>query len=197
MATARRPIGLRWLGVRGTDFVLEGKRWVLRGVRTSSTTATLPRDWHAAPAAIVTAQVGGDDLLEEASQFGALAVVEIAGGDAGINELRRLARHPAVALAVVRGTMPQGFSRADAAPNILLGQSIGPDDPPNRQPWADVLFAATTDAALLSEAAALGELPVVAVRPLAQRCSIAEARAACDQLQRDLVPLGQFAGYVV
>ena len=39
--------------------------------------------------------------------------------------------------------------------------------------------------------------PVVAARYLDSPLTLAEARAACDALQRDLAPLGQFAGYVV
>jgi hypothetical protein len=41
------------------------------------------------------------------------------------------------------------------------------------------------------------ELPIVAVRRLDQKLPLADARAACDALQRDLAGIGQFAGYVV
>jgi hypothetical protein len=196
LASARFEIGLRSFGVRGRDFVLAGKRWVLRGVMPSSTTATLPRAWHDASAVFVASWSDlADDQLAEASQFGALAVVELAAG--GAHEIRRLARHPAVALAVQQHDFPSGMKRADVPPNILLGQRMGDGDRVIRQPWADVLLVESTVAELLARITALGDLPVVVVRPLAQSLPIDDARAACDQLQRDLAPLGQFAGYIV
>src|SRR5689334_19006876 len=39
IATERREIGLRALGVRGRCFYLDGKKWVLRGVLDASTEA--------------------------------------------------------------------------------------------------------------------------------------------------------------
>src|SRR5262245_25976794 len=50
LASARREIGLRSLGVHNNHFVLEGKRRVIRGVRAQSTTGKLPRAWHDAAA---------------------------------------------------------------------------------------------------------------------------------------------------
>jgi hypothetical protein len=38
---------------------------------------------------------------------------------------------------------------------------------------------------------------VIVQRTLGAQVSAAEARAACDQLQRDLASSGQFAGYLV
>jgi hypothetical protein len=199
IATVQREIGLRSLGARGRWLVKEGKPWVLRGVLTSSTTAPLPRAWHEAGAAYVvsSSEPAEHELLAEASQFGALTVVEIPSGKLGVRELRRLAEYPGVALAVVRGDLPAGFRRGQSGPNLLLGQRITPDDELVRRDWADVLLAETTDLSQLAKVAALGELPIIVVRPLPAPISIDQARSACDRLQRDLAPHGQFAGYVV
>jgi hypothetical protein len=76
VATVRHELGFRSLGVRGRNFALEGKRWVLRGVATRSTTARMPHAWHEA-AAIYIADDSNSVALEEASQCGALAVVHV------------------------------------------------------------------------------------------------------------------------
>jgi hypothetical protein len=159
----------------------------------------LPRAWHEANAAYVPtrAPASEHEALAEASQFGAITLVEILRGEAGVRELRRLGEYPGVALAVLRGGLPAGFQRAQTCPNLLLGQGFTPGEELFRRDWADVLLAETTDPARLAQIAALGELPIIAVRPLAEPVPIDQARAACDELQRDLAPHGQFAGYVV
>src|SRR5215510_13429068 len=70
VATERREIGLRALGIRGKYLALESKRWVLRGVCAESTTATLPRHWHEAAAGFVTVgNSAADERYAEASQW--------------------------------------------------------------------------------------------------------------------------------
>src|SRR5205807_8137915 len=69
IATARRELGLRSLGVRGRFFALEGKRWVLRGVGAASATAALPRQWREVSASYVAPSPDDDPLAEE-SQWG-------------------------------------------------------------------------------------------------------------------------------
>ena len=62
---------------------------------------------------------------------------------------------------------------------------------------ADVsLISMTQHLDMLRAMAERVDLPIVAVRR-GRFASLAEARAGCDQLQADLAPLGQFAGYVV
>jgi len=41
------------------------------------------------------------------------------------------------------------------------------------------------------------ELPIIVSRKLTEPQPLQTARSACDELQRDLAPMGQFAGYVV
>jgi hypothetical protein len=195
IATVRRELGFRSLGVRGRNFALESKRWVLRGVSTHSTTERLPQAWHEAAAAFVA---DGSDLiaLDEASQCGALSIVHIdESGEQAVARLRELAHHPAVAMAVVLGELPANFKRSDVAPNLLLGNWMGGDIAFHVAPWADVQFVAA-EAKLLTAAGKI-EKPVVVTRYLDRPLDLPAARAACDALQRDLAPQGQFAGYVV
>jgi len=198
VATGRRELGLRALGVRGRSFALEGKRWILRGVSTSSTVAKLPRQWHEVLASYVTVQVD-EGQLAEASQWGSLAVVELDCAEHEAAErLRLLSLHPAVALVVIRGTLPADFKLSHVAPNLLLAQAISISDDQNAiRPWAHALWLENAEPAVAVRIASQTELPLVAVRRLASPLSLAEARAACDALQRDLAGAGQFAGYVV
>jgi len=196
IATTRRELGLRALGVRGRNFALEGKRWILRGVSAFSTVATLPRQWREVVASYVTHLVE-DDRLAEASQWGSLTVVELdcAERDAP-DRLQKLALHPAVALVVIRGELPADFKLSHVAPNLLLAQPVSANQATVR-PWAQVLWLETDDPLAAGRIASQTELPLVAVRRLASPLPLAEARAACDALQRDLASVGQFARYVV
>jgi hypothetical protein len=197
VATARRELGLRRLGIRGRNLSLDGKHWVLRGVGAASTTARLPREWHAAPAAMVASNPN-EEQLAEAAQWGALAIVEIdEPGEAAVQRLRELARCPAVAIAVMRGELPAEFAKSPFAPNLLLAQQIGPGDAQTLQPWAELAIVSADDPEFFARVSSRLTVPVVAQRRLALPLPIAEARAACDALQRDLAPGGQFAGYIV
>jgi hypothetical protein len=64
-------------------------------------------------------------------------------------------------------------------------------------PWADLLFASAVNLNWIASVMTQSHLPVLATRPLAAPLELASARAACDALQRDLAPIGQFAGYIV
>ena len=192
----RREIGLRWLGTSGRRLKLEARPWVLRGVRTTSAVETLPRHWHAARAGFI-APAAADEALAEASQWGALAVVEVAGDtDRLAAALGRLARFPAVAIALIDGPPGAGVHPPVTAPNLLLAQRIRNASDPVA-PWARLLWVDARQEELLAGLAASSQLPIVAERALSERLPLEQARAACDALQRDLAPIGQFAAYVV
>jgi len=199
VATARREIGLRALGICGRNIVLEGKRCVLRGVSTHATSARLPRQWHDVQAAYMSDDADPEVLIE-ASQWGALAVVFVPDvrDDSTPRRIRDLAQFPAVAIAATDAPLPPDFEKSRVAPNLLLAQWLGPDLRSPPQPWADLLLVAADEPALVVEAAERTEMPVIAARFLVDTpLDIATARTACDHLQRDLAPIGQFAGYIV
>jgi hypothetical protein len=200
VGTERCEIGLRNLGVRGRYLAVEGKRWVLRGVHLGSTPSTHPDQWHAALGMLIVPakHAERDNLLARASSGGALAAVVADQQATDVPSLlRQLARFPAVCLVVVRGNLPSDFRLTEHAPNLLLAQAIGQGDPLELAPWAQLAWVQADDPRLLTCVAALAEVPVVAVRPLVTPLPLGTARAACDKLQRDLAPNGQYAGYVV
>jgi hypothetical protein len=197
VASARREVGLRPLGVKGRFLSLAGKRWVLRGVHASSTISTLPRHWHDAAACYVAEPPAAENSFAEASQFGSLAVAIVVGPADSIGQrLRELARYPAVAL-VVLDSLPADVKPRQLAPNLLLAQRVNRATEPNIQPWAHLLWVENAEPASISRLAASTELPIIVSRQLQQPLPLAAARAACDALQRDLAEVGQFAGYVV
>lgn len=201
----RRSVGFRRLGARGRHLLLEGIRWVLRGVNRSSAPADPLDDWrrHSAVALVDPAETPLDDrLLDDASNSGLPLVVRLHGPAANRpEEFRRLARHAAVIGLLWEpsetGTAAdEPFDPRSAAPGLLLLQRYTSLDRPP-EPWADVL--ATPAEALQERAAefvAIGR-PIVALRPLDRPVDLRTARDACDRLQRDLAPHGDFSGYVV
>ncbi|MEX2177011.1 MAG: hypothetical protein WD872_21795, partial [Pirellulaceae bacterium] len=139
-----------------------------------------------------------DEMLAEAAQWGALTAACVPeSGDHAARRLRQLALSPGVAIAIVPGELPADFKRSQAAPNVLLAQPVDPKDRASLAPWAQLAWVKADNLQAFADVTRTLEIPVVAVRPLGEPLPIAEARAACDTLQRDLAPLGQFAGYVV
>ncbi len=187
-----RTLGLRRLGVRNRHLHFDGKRFVLRAVRTRQfeIASQFAREtWTA-----LVVENPADELCEFASRQGVLLFADLTiaadVSDLG-TELRRLARWPAVAIALLRGTANLPPEIRARIPNLLLAQSVSENDP--IAPWAQLAFVESTD---LSKFAQL-TIPIIAVRQLSEPISIEQSRAACDALQSELASHGDFAGYVV
>lgn len=197
-----RRIGIRRFAPRGRDFVFDQKRWVLRGVWQSSVTTRDLADWRAAPAAMVVEQPA-DELCAAASRQG-VVVVAIARGDGAelVDELRRLAQWPAVILCLVDGELPVDTTPRRIAPNLTIAQRWPRENTSLLANWAEAIWLEIgDDVPVAAEQTRKCSLPVVACRRLASAdggaIELTRARAACDDLQRDLAPFGDFAGYVV
>jgi len=111
--------------------------------------------------------------------------------------LRILAMFPAAIMAVIHGHLPRQFGIKGVAPNLLLVQPLDPVREFVVQPWAHVIWAESSDIDILRDLNATSDRPVVAVRRLKSPLRVDQGRAACDELQRDLAAIGQFAGYIV
>lgn len=206
VATLDRTLGIRNFGPRGKFFYQDGKRWVMRGAfRAPAMTFDL-RDWHQAPLTLVES-CPADEICDEASRVGVmiLAVLQHDRHDFE-REMRRLARHAAVAIVALDvGTpgvpLPTGLSQL--APNLLVAR------------FAKVHHHAFRPAEAASEISALlgimkqpdsfarlvesQTVPVIAYRSLSDtdRARPHVAREKCDRLQAELAPFGDFAGYIV
>ncbi len=172
LASIDRQFGLRNFGARGKFLYLNGKRWTVRGATTSAEPDLSA--WHDAPLAMYCPTPPTDALCQEASRVGVLLVVQAPHDADATAELRRLARHAAVAL-LVHSPEHRDPAWQAAAPNIA--------------------FAASLDMAAAQNGPVLDQ-PSIAFRP-AQAASLEALRAASDQLQANLAPRGDFAGYIV
>ena len=170
---------------------------MLRGVNEYTTTSSSLQEWHEVQAAYAADSFQRDNLAS-ASECGALAMVHVAEASSPpYSRLRQLALFPAAAIAIIDEPLPPEFRSSEVAPNLILAQWIDAESRWPRQPWAQLLVVDADDPKLVAEAMTFGEIPMISVRFLRPATDLLTARAACDALQRDLAPLGQFAGYVV
>ena len=195
--TAERRLGLRLLGARGQSLFLEGQRWVLRGVLRDEVPPAELSSWRETSTAMV-ARDPDDDLCGDAARRGVLLVACVTGsGDQICSTLRRLARSAAVAVAVLDGRPPVEENMLQAAANIILAQRFDRESPVEPAPWAQVVVVEVDGPERLPGLIAGCALPVFALRPGGPFDGVIQARAAGDRLQRDLVPCGNLAGYIV
>lgn len=191
--TIRREFGIRDLRPQRTSLFFNAKRWVLRGTHDDTLTDR-PADWREASAVRVADSLDEPWLTEAASE-GAMAVLRLdAQPSVDVQLMRRLARFTALAIVVLPNPVDLPTDIRLAAPNLLLAQVVDARRPPAawaHVAWIDILVGEPP----ALEAHSFG-LPVIAARRGRFDC-LAAARAACDALQADLAPLGQFAGYVV
>jgi hypothetical protein len=201
-----QTVGIRRLGIRGKSLFFEGKRFVLRGghrdVEISSLTSELERHAPLARESWTAFVVRSPDdrLCDFASRRGILLVADETEFDLGssklVPELRRLARWPAVGVALIAGDASVPAEIHGIAASLPLAQQIALGEPMICQPWARLAFAEVGDPAEFTQQTADCTVPVVAVRRGVQG-SIEQCRLGCDELQRDLAGHGDFAGYVV
>ncbi len=193
VATARRTFGFRNLGAAGGKLIYDAKRWVLRAVDAGHVPQSELPAWRDASAAMY-ARMPSDALCEEASRIGVLLVAEIAP-DA--DELRRLSRWPAVGMVVPpRGeTLPA--EAGGLRHNMLVAERFATGE--------IATLSAGTSAVIIEiegiESASAGIAPcpaaLIARRVGGSYASVAEARAACDVLQRELAGAADWSGYIV
>lgn len=185
-----RMLGVRTLGSVGTRLRFDGKIWVLRGVTAGELSETALRESHEAEVALVVRNPN-DQNCEAASRIGVLLVAELEAPDRA--EFRRLSRWPAVGIvSLPAGTAP----RLDGLRhNLLLAERFGAGEQIAPSPWADLVICDSAGRGGLE--AGTASVPVIARRALPSWRCLAEARAGCDRLQRDLAHAGQFAGYIV
>ncbi len=189
-----RLVGIRRLGCHGPNLFLDGRRHVLRGAVNTSVEVVDLAPWHDAQLAMVACNPD-DALCEEASRCGVLLIADLRGfsesPESLTNTLSCLARWPAVGVAILPSDLLV-FPRNDCPPNLLLGQVVSTSKPCTPASWADLLVCEEAATPI-----ARGLLPILAYRPHPRLSSPAEARAACDRLQRDLAPGIDAAGYFV
>jgi hypothetical protein len=193
IAAIKRPFGIRRLGVHSRSLYLDARRFVLRGVRVNpAAIEDLAMAKQTASALFVTDP--SDQFLQEASEEGVFLAVPLDASHSTA-ELTRFGRWPAVAVVVLDGDVPAGNEPHLATRNTLLAQNVAATDTPVAPAsWAHLLWW-QIEPDKTPPAAASRNMPVIAYRPTSENATIKESRRACDRLQADLAPLGNFAGY--
>ncbi len=199
-------MGIRRLGVRGRSLGLDNARWVARGLRLER---IAPEDLPLAreTGTAIISPPADDAIYFEASRFGVPLVIDLTDGPVDIGEVRRAGAWPAVFAFVFDLRAEIGADARAAARNVLFAAKPAADDKsplaPGRWPgvppaWAQVVLVDLPLGSSVSAAAS--ELPILVHRrtlSAAENANIAAARAACDRLQYELAPHGDFAGYFV
>lgn len=182
------PLGWKRFYCQGRNFLLEGKRFVLRGRVAGAATSEQGEQARRYEIALIVNQPH-DEQCEAASKLGVPLLVDLRNADS--TAAATLHWHPAVMLALVT----EEQARASLPSNVLTAvcvatQSSAPTVPchalaielePGERPPA---WAANYDK------------PVIAIRKV-HDAEISSARAECDKLQADLAPEFDLAGYFV
>jgi len=201
--TLDQTIGIRRLGVTGRSLFWEGKRWVLRGVAGPASLDAQPSDdevWSTireASAAIYVLNPSGR-LCDMASRAGVVVMARLSDPGNIAGQLEELGRYGAVIAAVLPAEFRGSKKEVrDAAPNLLLAQSCRDQVALKVEEWSDLIVLQVSEPTRFHQAANNCPLPIVAHRRLNEMMPVGIARAQCDQLQRDLAPGGDYAGYLV
>lgn len=182
-----QPIGLRRLSTGGPSIFIENKRFVFRAARLLTGEPIDWQSWRDARLAIHVVDPSSE-LCHTASEVGVWIIAE----SSNPTTIDHLANCPAVAV-IVPNLNPKTFSRLPSGPLIgarwRAGGAIETD--------ADILLHEVRDIAKTKIELACCTRPVIALRPAPHVASLAEARTACEQLQRELAPELNLAGYIV
>ena len=190
LATGKHTLGLcRW-EVAGRNLVRERRRVVLRAVSVEE-----PYDENLLPAvAAEMALVVRDpcaSFLQRASELGVPLVIDLRGHlDELTSRLVYYSWQPAVALVM----LDAGVRDSSVTPTACV---VSPPANLESAALADVVAIELDDAQLPDAWAATCNRPVIAIRRLSSYAELRDARQACDQLQADLAPQFDLAGYLV
>ena len=192
----RRRLGIRHLGVIGRSLVLEGRRWVVRGVGRSAVNEPLLTRWSDLAAAMLV-ESPDEELCKRASEHGVLLVVRMGSPENLADQLRKLARWAAVAIVVLDRETANRDDLSSLAPNVLLAEHIPADRPFVSQPWAQIVAREVDTPSTFARELQDCRLPILAIRQGPGFEDLQQARAGCDRLQRDLAAYVDVAGYLV
>jgi hypothetical protein len=190
-------VGLRRWACDGASFRLNRKRVVLRGAaapQTGESTLGIAR----ASEAVLIVRDPPDAFCREASRHGVALIADLRGCAAKTPaRLKLLAWHPSVLVALVDDRDWSCSILSPIVPASCVVKATSDAATSADRPWARALtvelHAGERPPAWLAESGK----PVIAIRRGVSYADFHEARAACDQLQADLAPEFDLAGYFV
>ncbi len=192
LQTGIREFGLRDIAARQRSILLAGRRTVLRGAGFARARFSELTQWRDLATAMLVEEPD-ETLCETASRLGIAIVAQLSYSDNLADRLRRIAAYPSV-LAVWLNFPCRGGDWRKLVPNVLVAQSypcVG-----DEELWGDLLVCEISQQLPRQLPTDIAK-PILALRPLPNRTALADARAACDTLQRDLAPQCTVAGYFV
>lgn len=200
---ASREIAIRQLAPRKAGFYLDGKRWVPRAVDRRLCPDAEVAAWRETGSSLLvdcsTDFPNQEDDLQRAAEIGVPVIADLraANGGARLDRLRQLATRPAVCMVILGEAMADEAAMRSCAPNLLFGGTIA-------NAAAKDGAAAGLDFFVMAsppgESVSLDDYSgrsLLALRDMDPPLPLAEARAACDRLQRDWAAAGDLAGYLV
>ncbi len=192
---AERVLGIRPLGRRGKRFSFDSRSWVARGVERDHVVQSELTAWREHEAVVICSSPMEIELCR-ADEQGYLLAVRLTEPSKIAEQIRNLARHPAVGFVVLDRSARLEATVKRSARNLLFVERLAePVAVP--QPWADVVLLERDTPAEIIACAMNIQLPVIAGRPYQTTQPFVEARRGCDRLQAELAGQGEFAGYWV
>jgi hypothetical protein len=198
-----QTFGMRDLSVVRNRLVFNGKVWVPRIVLQSEVPADTPLEAWRETDTVMFASKPTDESLRAASQLGVAVVMPHAnGGSIGIADLRRMSRFPCVAIVKTEEQNSIEAVWRSAAPNLLLARWYDERAVAANGDETDLFFVPVYEDGRpfeghMKEWPASFRRPLIPVLPLPRTMPPAEARGACDQLQRIMVGKYDASGYAV
>lgn len=203
LASERRSIGLRGLGVRETPgsgrLFREGKVWIPRGVELRSLSDEVLAQFREQLLVGVYHGLPPLEGLQTASRRGLYLIIDLTGHIDDLTQiLQQLARWPAVMMVILTGDMEDDRAWQQVAPNLLLGQRASSLELKTLVPadWAQVLVVETRGHDPGLQFAEQLRLPVVLRTTSDAIVPTSNPRGACDALQATAAAYGQYAGYL-
>jgi hypothetical protein len=182
------PVGLKRFYCEGRNFVLEGKRVVLRGMQIDAPTLPQLDDARNHEAALIVNHVN-EEICTSASRLGVPIVVDLRTAQPALDA--DLEWHPAIMAVIVHPT-PHEFNRTNNSYSAVCVAAAG--EKPTLS--CDIYVIELQPGERPPPWAAACDKPVIVIRKDPDR-EIRTARAGCDMLQTELAPEFDLAGYFV
>lgn len=206
------PVGVPVLRPRSRGLELEGRNWILRAIAGQQPDVECLAACHASGTALCV-DCPGEALCESASHEGVLLVADLESipPERVASELRRLARWPAVGIAILAPAAELGAGLLQTTSHLIRAHAAQASELAAPRAWAQLLIVDSQQLGTISTAvhSELGIVVRSSRTPVASgsresapssqepAAQVARFRQTCDSLQAELAGRGVFAGYIV
>lgn len=185
-------LGIRHFVAHGKNLFLNTRRYVIRGIYDHGPVAEVGVWRQYAQVRVV--RNPRPAVIASADREGLMVVYRLRKGLVKPAATLGHISSASTAMVVVPREISLPSNARSLATNLLLAQEVSRLE--ELQPWAHAAWMQVDNLTDFASRSSDLPVPIIAERRY-HGTSLAEARAAIDQLQADLAPIGQFAGYVV